>query len=57
MRLYMTKRLIMNSTAVRLSKDIVRTASAYAPVNPRSVPKKIEHWTKIEKIAVDNSYL
>jgi hypothetical protein len=54
MQLYATKGVIMNSTAVRLSNDIVRTAGAYAPVNSRSVPKQIEHWVKIGKIAEEN---
>jgi len=44
----------MNSTAVRLSEDIVRAAGVYAPVNSRSVPKQIEHWVKIGKIAEEN---
>jgi hypothetical protein len=44
----------MNSTAVRLSEDIVRTAGKYAPMNSRSVPKQIEHWAKIGKIAEEN---
>jgi hypothetical protein len=44
----------MNSTAVRLSEDIVRAAGLYAPVNSRSVPKQIEHWVKIGKIAEEN---
>ena len=44
----------MSSTAVRLSEDIVRTAGVYAPVNSRSVPKQIEHWIKIGKIAEEN---
>ena len=44
----------MSSTAVKLSEDIVRTAGVYAPVNSRSVPKQIEHWVKIGKIAEEN---
>jgi hypothetical protein len=44
----------MNSTAVRLSEEIVRTAGKYAPMNSRSVPKQIEHWAKIGKIAEEN---
>jgi hypothetical protein len=48
------KELTMNSTAIRLSEDIVRTAGVYAPVNSRSVPKQIEHWVKIGKIAEEN---
>jgi hypothetical protein len=48
------KELVMSSTAVRLSEDIVRTAKVYAPVNFRSIPKQIEHWVKIGKIAEEN---
>jgi len=44
----------MNGTAVRLSEEIVRAAGVYAPVNSRSVPKQIEHWVKIGKIAEEN---
>ena len=44
----------MNSTAVKLSNDIVRTAGVYAPINSRSVPKQIEHWVKIGKVAEEN---
>jgi len=44
----------MGSTAVRLSEDIVRTAGVYAPVSSRSIPKQIEHWAKIGKIAEEN---
>jgi hypothetical protein len=44
----------MSSIAVRLSEDIVRTARVNAPLNFRSVPKQIEHWIKIGKIAEEN---
>jgi hypothetical protein len=54
MQLYATEGVFMNSTAVRLSEDIVRAAGVYAPVNSRSVPKQIEHWVKIGKIAEEN---
>jgi hypothetical protein len=54
MQLYATEGVFMSSTAVRLSNDIVRAAGVYAPVNSRSVPKQIEHWVKIGKIAEEN---
>ena len=44
----------MNSTAVRISTDIVQAAGVHATVNSRSVPKQIEHWVKIGKIAEEN---
>ncbi|MDR2952053.1 MAG: ParD-like family protein [Treponema sp.] len=44
----------MNSTAIKLSEDIIRVAGAYAHINSRSVPKQIEHWAKIGKIAEEN---
>ncbi|MDR0447577.1 MAG: ParD-like family protein [Treponema sp.] len=44
----------MASNAVRLSDEIMKEAIAYAPVNSRSVPKQIEHWIKIGKIAEEN---
>jgi len=44
----------MNSVAVRLSADILNMAKARASLNSRSVPKQIEHWAKIGKIAEEN---
>ena len=44
----------MASNAIRLSEEIVKEAAIYAPHNLRSVPKQIEHWIKIGKIAEDN---
>ena len=44
----------MTVNAIRLSKDILEEATAYAPINSRSVPKQIEHWVKIGKIAEEN---
>ena len=34
--------------------EIVKAAIKYAPINSRSVPKQIEHWAKIGKIAEEN---
>ena len=44
----------MTTNAIRLSEEIVKAASACAPINSRSVPKQIEHWAKIGKVAEEN---
>ena len=44
----------MNSRAVKLSTEILEEADKYAAVFSRSVPKQIEHWAKIGKIAEEN---
>ena len=44
----------MVSKPVRLSSEIMKAAHTYAPINSRSVPKQIEHWIKIGKIAEEN---
>ena len=43
-----------NSKAVKLSGEIISEASKYAVVFSRSVPKQIEHWVKIGRIAEEN---
>ena len=45
------------SKAVKLSEDLVSDANKYAHVFLRSVPKQIEHWAKIGKIAEENPNL
>ena len=42
------------SKAVKLSGDIIVEANKYAAVFSRSVPKQIEHWVKIGRIAEEN---
>ena len=44
----------MVTNAVRLSEEIMKAAIICAPVNSRSVPKQIEHWVKIGRIAEEN---
>ena len=44
----------MATNAVRLSDDIMKAATVYAPVSSRTVPKQIEHWVKIGRIAEEN---
>jgi hypothetical protein len=43
-----------DSKAIKLSGDIVSEANKYAAVYSRSVPKQIEHWAKIGRIAEEN---
>ena len=42
------------ATSVRLDDDFVSEVQVNAKVASRSVPKQIEHWAKIGKIAEDN---
>ena len=44
----------MAAHAIRLSGEIMEAALALAPINSRSVPKQIEHWAKIGRIAEEN---
>ena len=44
----------MTTHAIRLSEEIMKAASTYAPVYSRSIPKQIEHWAKIGRIAEEN---
>jgi hypothetical protein len=40
--------------SVRLDDDLVKDAKVYADASKRSVPKQIEHWAEIGRIAEDN---
>lgn len=42
------------ATSVRLDDFLVEEAQLYAEANKRSVPKQIEHWAEIGRIAEDN---
>lgn len=42
------------SVAVRLSEEVVNDAQKYAALNLRSVPKQIEYWYRLGKIADEN---
>ena len=44
----------MHANPVRLSEEIMKAANTYAQINSRSVPKQIEYWVKIGKIAEEN---
>jgi hypothetical protein len=43
--------------AVNIDNSLVKTAKAYSTVEHRSVPKQIEHWAKIGRIAEENKDL
>ena len=42
------------SINVKLSETLVDQARRYASIEHRSVPKQIEHWSQIGKIAEEN---
>ena len=44
----------MVTNAIRLSEEIMKAAITYASINSRSVPRQIEHWAKIGRIAEEN---
>ena len=44
----------MTTNAIRLSEDIMKAAGTYASINSRSIPKQIEHWARIGRIAEEN---
>ncbi len=42
------------NTAVRLSESLIEIAKKYASNNLRSIPKQIEYWSMLGRIAEDN---
>lgn len=42
------------SQAVNLSDQLVSDARRHAGINSRSVPKQIEYWSRIGKLAEEN---
>jgi hypothetical protein len=42
------------SAVIKLSNKIINDAKRYANVYNRSLPKQIEHWSQIGKIAEEN---
>lgn len=42
---------------VTLDNDLVNVARTYSVVQSRSIPKQIEHWAKIGRIAEENPEL
>jgi hypothetical protein len=43
--------------AIKLSDSLVQQAKLYAAVSHRSVPRQIEYWSQIGKLAEENSDL
>lgn len=41
-------------TTITLDSELVSVAKSYSLVESRSVPKQIEHWAKIGRIAEEN---
>ena len=41
-------------TTVNLDTALITTAQAYSAIQHRSVPKQIEHWAMIGRIAEEN---
>ncbi len=44
----------MGAKSVRHDEEFVKDAQVYAEANHRSVPKQIEHWALIGRMAEDN---
>ncbi len=42
------------SISVKLSDELIEKAKRYAAVQSRSIPKQIEHWARIGRIAEEN---
>lgn len=42
------------SINVKLSENLVEQAKAYGQIEHRSVPKQIEYWSQIGRVAQDN---
>ncbi|MEX0672391.1 MAG: hypothetical protein WD068_03470 [Candidatus Babeliales bacterium] len=42
------------SKTVKLPEDFLKEVKRYAEIENRSVPKQIEHWSRIGKIAIEN---
>lgn len=42
------------ATSIRLDDDFVSNVKVHADAASRSIPKQIEHWAKIGRIAEDN---
>lgn len=42
------------ATTIKLSDDLINEAKRYASVYSRSVPKQIEYWSRMGKIAEEN---
>jgi len=44
----------MASTAIKLPEELINEARRYGEVYSRSVPKQIEYWSRIGRLAEEN---
>lgn len=44
----------MSSSAIKLPDELLQEARRYGEVYSRSIPRQIEYWSRIGKIAEDN---
>jgi hypothetical protein len=44
----------MASSAIKLSEELINEARCYGEVYSRSVPKQIEYWSRIGRLAEEN---
>ncbi|MBC8346258.1 MAG: hypothetical protein H8E56_08380 [Candidatus Marinimicrobia bacterium] len=44
----------MSQNVIRIDSELFNTAKSIANVEHRSVPKQIEYWAKIGRIAIEN---
>ena len=44
----------MSQVALKLNRELVKSAKTVAAAEHRSIPKQIEYWAKIGQIAVEN---
>jgi hypothetical protein len=42
------------STSIKLPDELIKAARRYAGAFGRSIPKQIEHWSRIGRIAEEN---
>ena len=45
---------VVNMATIKLSDKLIMEARRYADVFSRSIPKQIEYWSRIGKIAEEN---
>lgn len=50
-------KITLMSAAIKLSDKLIEQAKRHANIYNRSVPKQIEYWSRIGKIAEENSDL
>lgn len=44
----------MSSTAIKLPAELIQEARRYGKIYSRSIPRQIEYWSRIGRIAEEN---